>query len=307
METFLGKPVMKRSTLRRLACAVALVTAATAVTVLPAGPASADGFDLTGVERVSATISADTRERKIATVDCPGTKVVVGTGWSTGQSSDELLVEDLIPTRNDVTVVVRVGTDGYLDAGGNAVPWSLTVRAVCAHEPDGYTIIDPNSSATSLDQVQESTAHCLSAQRTLGMGFRQSDQDGYTMINAVVPGTSTVRVRASEDNSLTGAWNVAAIAICSFEIENLTMPASSNQTAYPDTAETASCSTLPTYYVAIGAGMEIFSGDRDVSVQSLKTFTYNEQDHATGVAVEDEDAEDDWDATTWAVCVPNVS
>src|SRR5688500_12543651 len=52
---------------------------------------------LASPERVSYTVPSSNVSRKIAPVDCPNGKTVIGTGWSTNPSSPELLVEDLIP------------------------------------------------------------------------------------------------------------------------------------------------------------------------------------------------------------------
>jgi hypothetical protein len=287
----------------QLARASGLAVLATGLTVVAAQPATADVPDwLHNVERVSASTTASAAGRRTVSVDCPGTKVVVGTGYSIS-ASREVLIEDLIPDRDSVTAVAREDETGY------ATNWSLTVHAVCATEPPGYTVertLDPNYNS-SPESITSAT--CPEDTVALGLGFALTDTSGQTTISAAIPEDTRAWVMAeehqlaSESDGFTGAWSLDTYVICSEEPIGWYRTSSSNQTTYPRTHETAQC---PTGKMAISVGADVDDNERfgSVTVRSLGTGTYEGIDSAAAGAGEDEDGNaDDWEFTTHATCV----
>jgi hypothetical protein len=276
--------------------AAATILAST-LTTLVGGPATAGGTTyeyLEGVERFSASTGSDAQQRKTASVSCPGTKVVVGAGWTTSPASGELLVEDLIPTETGVTAVVREDADGY------AYDWRLTVHAVCAEPPPSYTIESEPGSVTFYGS-SDTRVDCPVGLVVLGLGFSISDTTGVAVLDAADPNQVSVNITVYEHYLSAVYWSADAYAICAELPIGWHLLTSSNQTAYPSTAEYTACDADE---AATGAGAYLDAAEGQVSVTSLRTITYLDDDHGVATAHEDGNGTpDDWDLTTETICV----
>jgi hypothetical protein len=250
---------------------------------------------LSAPERVSYTVPSSNLSRKTATVDCPGGKAVVGTGWTTNPSSPELLVEDLIPTEFSVTAVVREDETGYASA------WSLTVHAVCANRPPGWEIVSEFSTTTS-NSVNYTTAYCPQDTVLLGGGFNQSEQAGQVVLTDLNFGGSVAGALAYEDDTgYAGNWWVGAYAICAEAPTGWEFLSSSNQTSYPTTTEVVGCSPGR---MAISVGGDLDYAYGEVTLKGLKTYSYGGGDYGSAYAAEDEDgAPTAWDLIGEIICV----
>jgi hypothetical protein len=264
------------------------------VTLAVAGPAAAS-TKLSGVTVVSDTTAQDTDPRKAIYVECPGTLVVVGTGWTVSGGGRDILIEDLIPTSTTVLAVARVDETGFPGA------WSLTVHATCAVEPAGYEIKQDSSAYGSNPNFHTAIALCTDTKETLGVGFAQSDSSGQTVLTDIKPEATRVLATAYEDDTLTNiSWSVDAYAICSYPVDGQHYVPDSNQTSWPVTVEMTSCGNG---YVPIGVGGYTDS-DGNVAIDGLKTFKYQGQDYTSARAREDEDGlAGGWDFTAVAICV----
>jgi hypothetical protein len=285
---------MRTRWLTYTAAAAILASTLTALVAEPASAVVVTAEYLEGVERFSLSTSTDYVERKELTVACPEDKVVVGAGWSTSPSSGELLVEDLIPTENNVTAVVREDADGY------GVEWRLTVNVVCAFEPPDYSIEKAiglyNSNSSNLTQVD-----CPDETVALGLGFSITDESGTVVLNAADHASGPVTVSAYEHGTFTDSWWIDAFAICAAPPIGWQVLDSSNQTTYPHTYESTGCYAGQT---AISTGAYLIFAVGQVSISSLKTYTYFDGDSAAASANEDDNGtENDWDLYTEAVCV----
>jgi len=266
------------------------------VTVGAASPAAAaTPQQLIGAERVSYTGASSALARKSATVDCPNGKVVVGAGWTTNPSSPELLVEDLIPAADSVTAVVREDETGY------SSDWSLTVHAVCAVRPPGWTIV-PNLSGVDSSIYKQVIVDCPPDTVLLGGGFTQSDQTGQVVLTDLNFGSTAVSVIAYEDDTGTALlWSIFGHAICADEPLGWEWIPSTNQTTYPTTSEVSSC---PAGKMAISVGGDLDYAYGEVTLKGLKTFSYGGSDYGMALAAEDEDgAPTAWDLIAEVVCV----
>jgi hypothetical protein len=279
-----------------LAGGLAAPAAAPAATVQISAPAAASPLaqPLASPERVSYTVPSSNVTRKIAPVDCPNGKTVIGTGWTTNPSSPELLVEDLIPTEYGVTAIVREDETGY------ASSWSLTVHAVCAYRPPGWTIEYAYSTTTS-NPVNLAPVDCPLGTVLLGGGFELSEQAGHIVLTDLNFGGSGATALAYEDDTgYAGTWWVLTYAICAEEPVGWEFVGSSNQTAYPTTTESSGC-TAGKMAVSVGADLDYAYGE--VTLKGLKTFTYAGADSGTAYAAEDEDGTtSSWDLIAEVVC-----
>jgi hypothetical protein len=149
---------------RRLIGTVAATLIVALATPALTSPAAADVDELTGIEYRHYTTPSDHQERKSATVDCTGDKVVVGTGFTISSYAGNVLVEDVIPSRNSVTVWANEDEDG------NPNPWSLTAGAVCADAPLGWQIVS-NPSFSGEAPTHLATASCPTDKLAIGAGL----------------------------------------------------------------------------------------------------------------------------------------
>lgn len=268
-----------------------------AVAAAPVAAVAATPHPLAALERVSYATSSSGVSRRVATVDCPSGKVVVGAGWTTNPSSNELLVEDLIPSQSSVTAVVREDETGY------ASNWSLTVHAVCAHQPPGWTIVSAYS-ATNSASPKWASPSCPSNTVLLGGGFSQSDQTGQVVQTDLNFGSGGVTSLAYEDDTgHPGTWWVGGHAICAEPPIGWEFLGSSNQTAYPTTSEFTGCSQAAGK-MAISVGGDLDFAYGEVVLKGLKTFSYGGADYGVAYAAEDEDgAPTAWDLIAEVICV----
>jgi hypothetical protein len=274
----------------------AMVVVAAGLAVGAIAPAAAATPQLlVDPERVSYTGASSALARKSASVDCPAGKVVVGAGWTTYPSSSELLVEDLIPAAYSVTAVVREDETGY---GSN---WSLTVHAVCAVRPPGWTIV-PYLSVVDSNIYKQIVVDCPPDTVLLGGGFTQSDQTGQVVLTDLNFGSTAVSVIAYEDDTGTALlWALSGHAICADEPLGWEWIPSTNQTTYPTTSELSAC---PAGKMAISVGGDLDYAYGEVTLKGLKTFSYGGTDYGMALAAEDEDgAPTAWDLIAEVVCV----
>ncbi len=283
----------------RAARAAALLLAAGSLTAGVAQPAAATVVrqPLTGLEQVSDnSVSDGDSWVRLASVTCPNDKTVVGTGWSTSPSTAQLRLQFLVPSRRSVLA------QAYEDHSGYSGSWSLTVYAMCADRPSGWSLSSHQVSVQSDDDDHLSArAACPAGDVPLGVGVEHMVPHGQVVVTDVDPDLTGVRVAAYEhEDGYDDHWWIRAYAICADPPTGWELTSSSNQTSYPSTTEASPCSADRT---AIGAGADLDGAYGEVVLKSLRTIIYQGQ-YGSATASEDETgAPDTWDLTTDAICV----
>jgi len=243
-----------------------IAVATTTVMVVP-DTAHATAHRITGVQYSSNTYPSsgtNGEDRKEATVDCPGTTSVVGTGFTITGGSRNVFIEDVIPTRDSVTVRAEEG-----DAASTQ-NWSLTARAVCAVEPPGWMIASaPSTFGSGPSNV--ASAQCPDDRVAIGAGFDLSDTNGQLALTDLELSDDQVTVTMYEDDTGTNLnWAGTAYAVCAHEIEGLYV---ADRDASPGaTSENTAC--RPATENAIGAIGHLNDGAGNVRLQGLKASNY---------------------------------
>lgn len=282
---------------RRAARAAALLLAAGSLTAGLAQPAAATAVrqPLTGLEPVSYTTASNSDPWvKLASVTCPSNKTVVGTGWSTNPSTAQLRLQFLVPSEHSVLAQV------YEEYSGYSSSWSLTVHAMCADRPPGWSLSSYKASTDS-DDYHTARVNCPTGDVPLGAGVEHMVPHGQVVVTDINPDLTGVHVAAYEyEDGYDDDWWIRAYAICADPPTGWELLSSSNQTSYPSTSEYTACSADRT---AISAGADLNGAYGEVVLKSLRTFVYQGQYGAATASEDDTGAPDTWDLTTDVICV----
>ena len=197
-------------------------------------------------------------------MDCPGTTVVVGTGFTITGGSGDVFIEDVIPGRDSVTVRAE---EGDVPAAQN---WSLTARAVCAVAPPGWEIESAPSTLGS-DPSNIASVQCPDGRVAIGVGFDLDDTNGQLALTDLELSDAQVTVTMYEDDTGTGLnWAGTAYAVCSYELEGLRVI--SRNASPGSTSENTAC--RPATESTIGAIGHLDGGAGNVRLAGLKANDY---------------------------------
>ncbi|ROO87367.1 hypothetical protein EDD29_4969 [Actinocorallia herbida] len=195
----------------RLVIALASVSAA----MLTAPPASASGHLLTGIAYVDQYTPPGPADRKEVSVDCPGTKVVVGSGFTIYNGNLRVVAESVEVTEHGVTVTA------HEDETLSAPDWGLRARATCANRPPGHQILtvpSPTGGGPSIPGV----AACPDGKVVTGAGFILPATGGELTLTRLIPSSKTVSALVHEDDTgLAPNWFFRVTAICSYPLQGL--------------------------------------------------------------------------------------
>lgn len=146
-------------------------------------------------------------------VTCPDGKVVLGTGASIEGGQGQVVIDEIIPTTNTVSVLGLEDDDDGDGYGGN---WSIRAYAICGDEPGGREIESRTTTATSDDKG--TSAPCDPGKIVFGGGFDIGGGAGLTFINDFIPMTDSVQAYATENyDGADGSgrnWSLRSYAIC---------------------------------------------------------------------------------------------
>ena len=281
---------------RRRTSGMAAVTGLATAMVMTAHAAPAAAFPISGVVQVAYTTANDTDPSKVAPVDCPTGKVVIGTGWRIYPEQREVVIEDVIPYRDSVLAVAKADETG-------ASNWSLTVFATCASEPAGYQIVTGPSLSSSGDKTP--IAFCPDPKVTIGVGFAMAGASGQMVLTSLNPEPDFVSMTAYEDDTGTGVtWNANAYAICAYEPDGWEIVSHTQNQTGTGQWSVQDFTECPVGKKVIGAGAYLDEGEGNVYISSLRLNFYGGGEYAQVAAYEDEDGTADvWDVTTDAICV----
>lgn len=282
----------RKSGWARLVTGVLLAAGLTAsVQIGLASPASAA---MPGLEIVPpATSATNSTSFKSATAFCPAGKVVVGTGARINGGGGDIVLDEVIPFENRVTV------GAFEDEDGTTANWSVTAFAVCANRPSGYTI----TSATSTSAVRfetELSANCPAGRRALGGGAEVAGGAGEVSIDDVFPGQTSSHTKGFADqNGTTKSWSLTAYAICAFDPGGLEIVFPQNSSVPGSPTSSFEFQQCPAGKRLISTGWDFINSLGQVLVTGSVPNT-----NATLVTVhEDDDGHNaNWQVTTIAVC-----
>jgi hypothetical protein len=287
---------------RHLAAAAAVLLVATGGLIagsVERAAAIVSQVPLTGLVEISDTDEA-TSWYAGATVTCPYGKKVVGTGWTTSPASSQLRLRALVPSERSVYVTVEEAYEGFVGS------WSVTVRAMCADNPPGWSLVSSWSEMSS-EPYRTARATCPGQTRPLGAGFEQTESDMDAVVTDISLNLFDVAVAAYEDEGGTAEqWRVRAYAICADPPAGWRVLTSDNQTSYPSTSEYTACTGDTT---AISSGGDLNSAWGQVVLTALRTLTYDDDGDGEvshfGMARAQEDdtgAPDGWELINSLVC-----
>jgi hypothetical protein len=277
--------------------AAALLLTAASLTAVFAQPtaASATQQPLTGLVSVSDTTESNDDRIKLASMTCPNNKTVVGFGWSTNPASGQLRLQILQPYEH--SVIAQVHEDyTYFSS-----PWSLTVYVMCANRPPGWSLVSYRAS-TSSDDYHTARVDCPGETVPLAAGVDQGTGQGQIVVTDINPDFTGVAVAAYEYEDGTYAdWWIRAWAICADPPAGWQLLSSSNQTAYPTTAEFTTCQAGRT---ALSAGVDLNGAHGEVVLTGVRPGSYQAEQFGLVTATEDETGTpDDWTLTADVICV----
>lgn len=208
----------RRLTVRGLVLALGIA----AVTVVPAGPASAA---VPGLVRIAAVSASNSNNFRTVTATCPAGKVLTGTGYEINGATGEVVVDDLRPNGSTVTAPTAV-TVGAYEADPFAGNWTVTAYAICANPLPGLIRVTAVSD-TDLNDFHAATAACPFGKVLTGTGFEMTGITGKGVVDDVRPNGSpvsapnAVTVGAYEVDTFLSSWNVRAYGICADPIPGL--------------------------------------------------------------------------------------
>jgi hypothetical protein len=285
----------------RAARTAVLLLAAGSLTAGLAQPATATPVTpvrqpLTGLELVSYTNDDDgVSWVKLASKTCPNNKTVVGAGWSTNPSTTELRLQFLKLYEHSVTAQV------YEDYSGYDPDWSLTVYAMCADRPSGWSLQSDTDTEDS-DDYHSEDVDCPGDTKPLAAGVEHLVPHGQAVITDIDLTLTGARVSAYEhEDGYDDDWWIKVYAICADPPIGWELQSSDNQTSYPTTTEITGCTAGRT---AISAGADLNGAHGEVVLKNLKTFAYGGGEYGMATASEDATGTpDDWELITDVICV----
>jgi hypothetical protein len=277
--------------------ATALLLVAASLTVGAAQPAAASAIrqPLTGLVMVTDTDPTSDDSIKLASATCPDNKTVVGTGWSVNPASAELRLQILKPYQHSVIATVHEDYTWY------SQPWSLTVYAMCADQPPGWTLVSRTGSTNS-DDYHSVRADCPGDTKPLAVGVEQSTGQGQIVVTDVDLDLFGVKASAYEYEDGTNAdWWIRSYAVCADPPTGWELQSSDNQTSYPTTNEYTDCTAGRT---ALSAGVDLNGAHGEVALTALRPGSYQSDQYGKASASEDETGTaDDWTLSTDVICV----
>ena len=162
----------------------------------------------TTVHTVSKRSEYDVQPYKEATVSCPDSTVVIGTGFRLDDARGYALVHTVEPKKHSVTV--KADQVDLFPPG----TWSVTAYAICAEDPGDRTVISYTTASRSTTP-QVGAATCPSDKKGFGGGFSLNGFQGRLNINGFIPTpVPGIAIFASELVATTNDWSITTDAIC---------------------------------------------------------------------------------------------
>lgn len=194
--------------LRPLIAAAALVLLV-ACAPGPTGPAAMSGYQI--VTGNTSTLSAPLGVATGIIVTCPGTKVVVGGGYTTMDEAANVFESG--PTANGNGWSVSARNENVIGSTISVVP-----IAICVDRPSGYLVVTGPGRNLSTQQVAGVEARCPDATfRLTGGGVRSGDAQSHPFVSIAGTSAQPSWLGTAKNNFPTGlpsSTSLNAFAIC---------------------------------------------------------------------------------------------
>ncbi|MEW9532599.1 hypothetical protein [Microbispora sp. NPDC049125] len=279
---------MPITTRRRAAVSLVIALAVTIVTV-PAGTSYAD---IPNYRFVSGTSDRDSRD-KGAEATCPSGTRVLGGGAVIDGASGDVIVDEVIPTVNEVSVY---GVEKTGDAA--EAYWTITAWAVCG-TPSG--LVHTRSLETGPGpNAKDLTVTCEPGEFLLGTGYELEGARGGASVETLVPTLNSVRATAKErDRGYASDWSLRVFAICAEDPPaGLWLYSKTSRSNSDDKMAEVSCGGAGDRQVVLGTGYAISGGAGEVVIDELVAAG----DTVLGWAAKMDGSTRDWTVTAYAIC-----
>jgi hypothetical protein len=284
--------------IRFLILALSGLLTALGLNVLVAGPAAA----IPGLNNVTASSVVDSNVFKSVTATCPIGQRVIGGGARLTLATGEVSITRMAPN----ATATGYDAQAYEDFDGFAGVWGLTVIAICAPTPPGYSIATAASPMGS-PATASVVATCPAGTQVLGTGGAVIPGRGVVLLTGIIPspgvGPTSVTVTGAEiAGGFSGTWNVEAWAICAAPVPGLTVVVSTSPSdSTSPKAQTAGC---PAGLFVHGVGFQFGGGTGEILLNA--DFPNPAAPVGTNVpaaASEDQSAfAGNWALRTFAIC-----
>lgn len=296
---------VRRPTTRLAALAAALaltIGAQGAAALVGASPASAVTSSVTGLQKITGTLSASNSvaSKTAPPAICPvGKRVIGGGGWvftPNGADANKVGLTELRP------VHPATGQDSYVVSAQELFPivagsWSVQAYAICANPVSGLNIVTSVSNPFS-----EVDAFCPVGQNVLGSGGRVDNPANHVGLGFVSPFLAGDRVRVAAGESRpfqTGDfWTVTSFAVCA------PTPPGYQVVFAPSVQNQSEAQKVAFIRCPVGTRLHGSAGgavpNTGVTLQAI--FPFNALDQVEVFAVEATPSDFNWDVRAVAIC-----
>lgn len=276
---------------RRLALAGAALGALLASLLLtPASPAQAVPVPVP----VSATSPVNAGSPKVAIATCPAGLSLYGAGGTINGGAGNVVVSDVIPGPNSVTVW-GIEANAF---GGN---WSVTAYAICGPFT-GNVIVTAVTPFNGVAQKSVAAA-CPAGASLFGTGYELLGANGQVFPSGLVPNAGLTNVTASAvaQPGFGGNWSLRVYGICAAPTGFMQLVAASTPAtpASPKGIVTPMCPGAANVH---GVGAQVSgAGLGEIILQTIAPGTGALVD-GEAVAVESAPVAGNWAVTSYAIC-----
>jgi|tagenome__1003787_1003787.scaffolds.fasta_scaffold20850077_2 hypothetical protein len=162
----------------------------------------------------STTLSSPAYGYQTAKPTCPhGERVLGGGAWIVLPTAGHIGITEMEASAAGDLVYAEANED----ASGYSGDWNVTGFAVCAPEPDGYTIATGETAGDSWTELSE--AYCIYPRQVLGSGGQVTPwAAGDVMLTAAEPwgGERVVSATGVENTATSSTWSIRSQAICAY-------------------------------------------------------------------------------------------
>lgn len=160
--------------------------------------------------KVGRSVNTGSEFEKPAVATCSPGKVVVGGGFDVVGGLGTVLVDELLPTTN------QVSTKAFEGKAGTSSSWFLDAYAICAFQPAGWEIVNKPGPIHSAGKI--TTKECPAGKKVLGPMFDLTGSLGQAHMLSVLPSDfprQEVSIGALEDDDNTeNSWGLNNWQVC---------------------------------------------------------------------------------------------
>lgn len=289
------RPMKIRSRSARLAGAVGLLLASTAVAVATGvTPAHA-----TVTENITAVPAGTPNGFAVAT--CPAGQFLTGAGGAIAGGGGDVTLTDIIPNVAAQSVTVW----GHVNPGAAAGGYDVVARAICVPgaPPAGYTLVT-STSANNGNPVKNEVVACPAGTDLFGLGAELRNANGEVFYRQIEPNAALTAgaVTAAAGGGFAGPWQLVAYAICGTAPANLAGTLVSLTGGFDSVSPKGQASAgCPAGTLATGVGATV-AASATGNVLLTGVLPNLAQDNGAAAAFEDGTYLPPWDLEAHVIC-----